>query len=106
MALDEHWLWCKVWATLWTQEARFCGTGAVAEKANLGMLLMKRASLIGSTLRNRTVHFKANLVQNLRRDFADERKRGDIKPIIDKVCWIYQVETSVAQSQSNNCCTP
>ncbi|EIE24205.1 NAD(P)-binding protein [Coccomyxa subellipsoidea C-169] len=59
--------------------------GAVAEKANLGTLLKKRASLIGSTLRNRTLQFKANLVQNLRRDFADERKRGDIKPIIDKV---------------------
>ncbi|BDA46107.1 Synaptic vesicle membrane protein VAT-1 homolog [Coccomyxa sp. Obi] len=59
--------------------------GAVAEKANLGVLLRKRASLIGSTLRNRSLSFKAELVAGLRKDFADERKRGDIKPIIDKV---------------------
>lgn len=69
----------------------FAGAGAVAEKANLGILLKKRASLIGSTLRNRSLAFKANLVQNLRKDFADERKRGDIKPIIDKVCRQHQM---------------
>lgn len=69
----------------------------MAEKVNLGVLLKKRASLIGSTLRNRSYKFKAELVQRLRTEFADERKRGDIKPIIDKAWAHLTVSNYIAQ---------
>lgn len=36
--------------------------GAVAEKLDLGIVLRKRAHVIGSTLRDRTVSFKSKLV--------------------------------------------
>lgn len=55
------------------------------EKFDLMPLMLKRASLIGSTLRSRSDAFKAKLVEGLRRDFADEMKHGDVKPVIDKV---------------------
>ena len=65
----------------------FCmGTGAVADKVDLSKLLRKRASLIGSTLRNRSGEFKARLVSSLAEEFKSELKQGLIKPPIDKVC--------------------
>ncbi|CAK0736338.1 hypothetical protein CVIRNUC_000730 [Coccomyxa viridis] len=59
--------------------------GMVAEKVDLMPLLRKRASLIGSTLRGRSLEFKADLVHNLSQDFKAELKQGSIKPPIDKV---------------------
>ena len=48
-------------------------------------LLRKRASLIGSTLRSRSLDFKANLVHNLSQDFKAELEQGSIKPPLDRV---------------------
>lgn len=62
------------------------GTGAVADKVDLSKLLRKRASLIGSTLRNRSREFKARLVSSLAEEFKSELKQGLIKPPVDKVC--------------------
>ncbi len=59
--------------------------GAVAEKFNMGVLMKKRASLIGSALRSRSTEFKAKLVSNLAEDFKAELKQGLIKPPIDRV---------------------
>lgn len=66
-------------------QAVWFGTGTVVEKFDLMPMMLKRASLIGSTLRSRSDDFKAKLVEGLRRDFANEIKHGDIKPVIDKV---------------------
>lgn len=62
------------------------GTGAVADKVDLSKLLRKRASLIGSTLRNRSGEFKARLISSLAEEFNSELKQGLIKPPVDKVC--------------------
>ena len=57
----------------------------VVEKADLMPMIRKRASLIGSALRSRSLDFKADLVHNLREDFKAELKQGSIKPPVDKV---------------------
>ncbi len=48
-------------------------------------VLRKRASIIGSTLRSRSDEFKAKLVAELRADFKEPLRHGDIKPVVDKV---------------------
>ena len=57
----------------------------MANKVNLGLLLRKRASLIGSTLRNRSDAFKAQLIEGLKADFKEEIRSGALKPIIDTI---------------------
>ena len=74
--------WKHAWCIL---SAFWAAAGMVAEKVDLMPLLRKRASLIGSTLRSRSLDFKAALVRNLSEDFKTELKQGSIKPPIDKV---------------------
>ena len=75
---DERHTWCPV-SGFWA------AAGMLAEKVDLMPLLRKRASLIGSTLRSRSLGFKADLVRDLSEDFKAELKQGSIKPPIDKV---------------------
>jgi putative PIG3 family NAD(P)H quinone oxidoreductase len=58
--------------------------GAKAE-LNLGALLMRRLSVIGSTLRTRSVAEKASLVSAFRARFGAELEAGRIRPVIDRV---------------------
>ncbi|WP_169307110.1 NAD(P)H-quinone oxidoreductase [Ferrimonas sediminicola] len=46
-------------------------------------LLAKRATLTGSTLRNRTSAYKARLVQRFWRRFSDSFVSGELKPVVD-----------------------
>lgn len=62
-----------------------CGAGMIAKEFNLMKVLRKRASIIGSTLRNRSNEFKAGLVAGLRADFKEAIRHGDVKPVVDKV---------------------
>jgi len=57
-------------------------SGAVAE-ANLGLLMMKRARVIGSTLRARPIGEKALVMDGLRRDVWPKIEAGDITPVIE-----------------------
>lgn len=43
-------------------------SGAVVEKANIGVLLAKRLTIKGSTLRSRTVEYQANLLQKFKEE--------------------------------------
>jgi putative PIG3 family NAD(P)H quinone oxidoreductase len=58
--------------------------GAQAE-LNLGALLVRRLSLIGSTLRTRPVAEKAALVAGFRARFGDALEAGRIRPVVDRV---------------------
>jgi putative PIG3 family NAD(P)H quinone oxidoreductase len=58
--------------------------GAKAE-INLGALLMKRLSIIGSTLRARPVAEKAEIVRGFTSDFAGALEAGRLRPIVDRV---------------------
>ena len=56
--------------------------GAIAE-ANLGLLMMKRARVIGSTLRARPIGEKALVMDGLKRDVWPRLKDGSIKPVVE-----------------------
>ncbi len=58
--------------------------GAQAE-LNLGVLLARRLSLIGSTLRTRSLGEKARLVAAFRARFGTELEAGRIRPVVDRV---------------------
>jgi len=58
--------------------------GAKAE-LNLGILLAKRLSLIGSTLRARPAAEKAEIVRGFRARFGDALADGRLLPIVDRV---------------------
>ncbi len=56
--------------------------GAIAE-ANLGLLMMKRARVIGSTLRARPIGEKALVMDGLKRDVWPRLEDGSIKPVVE-----------------------
>jgi len=58
--------------------------GAKAE-LNLGVLLARRLSLIGSTLRTRSLEEKARLVAAFRARFGADLVAGRIRPVVDRV---------------------
>ena len=58
--------------------------GAKAE-LNLGMLLAKRLSVIGSTLRARPVDEKASIVRGFLEQFGEALRVGTIPPVLDRV---------------------
>ena len=62
-----------------------CRAGMITDSFNMTKLLRKRAHVIGSTLRNRTDAFKADLVRELRAQFKEQLRHGDVKPVVDKV---------------------
>ncbi|MCH7890794.1 MAG: zinc-binding dehydrogenase, partial [Gemmatimonadetes bacterium] len=58
--------------------------GAKAE-INLGMLLARRLSLIGSTLRARSVDEKAAIVHGFLERFGEALRSGTLQPVVDRV---------------------
>lgn len=58
--------------------------GQRAAEIDVGMLLMKRAQLIGSTLRARPVDEKAAIVDAFLARFGDDLAAGRIRPVIHK----------------------
>ena len=59
-------------------------SGATAE-LNMGILMMKRIRLIGSTLRARSVAAKARVMDGLARDLWPALTSGAVKPVIEEV---------------------
>jgi NADPH:quinone reductase-like Zn-dependent oxidoreductase len=57
--------------------------GAQAE-LNLGALLARRLSLIGSTLRTRPLEEKGRLVAAFRARFGADLEAGRIRPVVDR----------------------
>jgi len=64
--------------------------GAKAE-INLGLLLAKRLSVIGSTLRTRTAAEKAAIVAGFGERFGPALESGAIAPVVDRVLPLEQV---------------
>lgn len=59
--------------------------GRYVEQFDMARMLQKRAHLIGSTLRNRSADYKAQLVSELKHTIADELARERIVVEVDKV---------------------
>jgi hypothetical protein len=59
--------------------------GATAAKVNLGALVAKRVSLIGSTLRARDLDYRLNLIAAFKQDkILDRFTDGTLQAVIDK----------------------
>ena len=58
--------------------------GINIKESNLLPLLSKRASIITTTLRNRSDKYKTELIQSMARDCIPGFESGVLKPIIDK----------------------
>ena len=59
--------------------------GGAAGELPLGLLLQKRATLIGSVLRSRGLEEKAELAQRFSRDITPLFESGRLRPIVDRV---------------------
>jgi len=76
-------------------------SGAVAE-VNLGLLMMKRTRVIGSTLRARPIGEKALVMDGLRRDVWPKIESGDIAPVIEAKFPIEQTADAHALMAGND----
>ncbi|MFZ3184324.1 MAG: zinc-binding dehydrogenase, partial [Pseudomonas sp.] len=68
---------------------------------DLGMLLVKRVQLLGSTLRNRDELFKADLLRDLRQHVWPLFTEGRLKPQLEKVFAAKDVDAAFAALASN-----
>lgn len=67
--------------------------GAKAE-INLAVLLQKRLTIIGSTLRVRPVEEKAEIVKAFLARFGDALAKGALKPVVDRVLPLSEAQTA------------
>ena len=70
-------------------------------EVDLGIMLIKRQRLIGSTLRSRTVEDKGEVMQALYRHVWPLLAAGQIEPLIDSTWPIEQVEDAMAYVAEN-----
>lgn len=57
--------------------------GLKVENANFTKLILKRGSIIASTLRNRSDEYKTDLIRRFERDCIPAFENGKLKPIVD-----------------------
>ena len=75
--------------------------GGAKTSINLGLLMMKRLRIIGSTLRAQPVTKKSEIMNNLNENVWPSLESGDIKPIIDTVIPIEEVDKAHKLMESN-----
>ena len=59
--------------------------GGKTDDADIRQILVKRLTIIGSTLRSRTIEYQAGLNQDFMLFSADKFEKGILKPVIDSV---------------------
>jgi len=75
--------------------------GGAKATINLGLLMMKRLRIIGSTLRAQPIAKKTEIMNNLKENAWPSLESGDIKPIIDTVIPIEEVDKAHKLMESN-----
>ncbi|HMY97665.1 MAG TPA: NAD(P)H-quinone oxidoreductase, partial [Pseudomonadales bacterium] len=75
--------------------------GGASSELNLGLLLVKRFRLIGSTLRSRSDAAKATLLRDMGERLWPLFEAGRLRPIIHARCPISEVEAAFALVESN-----
>ena len=75
--------------------------GIKVKEANMAKLLMKRSSILTSTLRNRNDHYKSDLVWRFKNETASLFKEGKLKPVVDKVFGLSEVAEAHRYLESN-----
>ena len=75
--------------------------GGAKANINLGLLMMKRLRIIGSTLRAQPIAKKTEIMNNLKENVWPSLESGEIKPIIDTVIPIQEVDKAHKLMESN-----
>ena len=75
--------------------------GGVKGELSLGTLLAKRASIHGSVLRSRSPDEKAALTKSFSGEMLQRFTTGDLKPIIDDVLPMTDVQTAHQRMDAN-----
>lgn len=75
--------------------------GGAQTEVNLGLLLVRRLAIIGSTLRSRTVEEKAAIVDDFQRRFGAALAAGRLRPPIDAVLPLAQAAEAHARMQAS-----
>ena len=75
--------------------------GIKIREANMIKLLAKRASIHTSTLRNRTVQYKADLVAEMARDCLPAFESGELKPVINTEFKLSEATKALLYMQKN-----
>ncbi len=75
--------------------------GGVSEEVNLGLMLVQRQRLIGSTLRSRSTAEKSRIVAAVKERVWPHISNGSLRPIIDSVIPIENTETAHRTLQDN-----
>jgi len=75
--------------------------GGRSGEVDLGLMLMKRQRLIGSTLRSRSVADKGRVTQALYRHVSTLLGAEQIEPMIDSAWPIEQIEDAMAHVAAN-----
>ena len=75
--------------------------GGAKTSINLGLLMMKRLRIIGSTLRAQPIPKKTEIMNNLNENIWPLLESGDIKPIIDTVIPIEELDKAHELMESN-----
>lgn len=75
--------------------------GTRAEHIDLRAIVMKRAKIIGSTLRNRGVTYQRELVNGFARDVVPKLSGGWVVPVVDRVLKLADVAEAHRYIESN-----
>lgn len=75
--------------------------GTKVEEMNLSSILRKRLTIMGSTLRNRSDEYKAELIAAFQKDSEAQFEKGKLKPIIDSVFDWEDVEEAHDRMKNN-----
>lgn len=75
--------------------------GIKIHEANMAKLIGKRASILTSTLRNRTDDYKSHLITAMERDCFSGFENGQLSPIIDKTFELSEAAQALDYMQHN-----
>ncbi len=75
--------------------------GSKVESVSLLTILMKRLKILGTTLRSRSVEYKAKLTKDFATNFLPLFETGELKPLVDRVFPWTQVKEAHLYMESN-----
>jgi len=75
--------------------------GVKVSELNLGEVLGKRLSLIGTTLRSRTLDYKASLLASFRNECETALSYGELRPIVDSIFDLKEVAAAHKLMEGN-----
>lgn len=75
--------------------------GSKTDQINLYPLLRKHLAITGTTLRSRSIAYKADLIANFYADFIEEISVGSIHPVIDSVFEIADIQKAHRRMAAN-----